>query len=573
VSGDALPGAGWARPGLAGMRAGRLARVLARLTPRRQRAPAMRLIDRLSGPADPLTAALLDDAPTGVLVVDREGRLLRGNAALARMLGAGSGLAGLIGQPALALFAAADRAAVGEMLTRAMDGQADLGRLAASLPGGMVYLSPRSLREADGSVSGALISLADISGEKRLEAQLAHSHKLQAVGQLAGGIAHDFNNLLTAMIGAADEVLARGDVTEAVCDDVRQIRASAERGAALVRQLLAFGRRQTLQPRVLAINDAITEISSLLGRLLGSNVHLVLELETPGRMVRVDPTQLDQVLVNLAVNARDAMPQGGTLTLHTGHIRLFRPLTRGQEMIPPGRYVMIEVGDTGAGIPPEVLPRVFDPFFTTRRDRGGSGLGLSTVHGIVRQSDGFLAVESELGQGTRMRVYLPQHEDADAAPAGRRAAPPPPPPAPPRDAGPAVPLPATLPVLLLVDDEMPVLRLADRALARRGWQVLSAGSAEQALALLDQPMLHRLAAVVSDVVMPGMDGPTLVRELRRTRPDLPAILASGYAHETLRAQLASEDMHFLSKPYTLQTLIGLVEKITLESPAAVKGVQ
>jgi two-component system cell cycle sensor histidine kinase/response regulator CckA len=529
---------------------------------------APRLIDRLASSADALTALLLDEAPTGVLLLDRERRLLRGNMALARMLGAGElGLHQMLGQPALSLFAASDRPAVSEMLAQALAGQAEVPRVAASLPGGVVYLSPRGIREADGTISGMLISLADISGEKRLEAQLAHSHKLQAVGQLAGGIAHDFNNLLTAMIGAADEVLARADVPQAVCDDVRQIRASAERGAALVRQLLAFGRQQTLQPRVIAINDAITEISSLLGRLLGSNVRLVLELENPGRMVRVDPTQLDQVLVNLAVNARDAMPQGGTLTLHTGHIRLFRPLTRGQEMIPPGRYVMIEVGDTGIGIPPDVLPRVFDPFFTTRRDRGGSGLGLSTVHGIVRQSDGFLAVESELGQGTRMRVYLPQHEDADAMPLLRR--PPDPPPF-----APAIPAgqprdhdPPLLPLLLLVDDELPVLRLAERALARRGWEVLSAGSAEQALALLDPPTLRRLTALVSDVVMPGMDGPALVRELRRTRPDLPAILASGYAHDALRAQLASEDMHFLPKPYTLQTLINLVEKVSAESHA------
>ena len=315
------------------------------------------------------------------------------------------------------------------------------------------------------------MGVVDISTEKRLEAQLAHSHKLQAVGQLAGGIAHDFNNLLTAMIGAADEVLQRPELAAEVMDDVRQIRASADRGAALVRQLLAFGRQQTLQPRVIAINDAITDISALLRRLLGSNVRLELELEEPGRMVRVDPTQLDQVLVNLAVNARDAMPNGGTLTLHSGHITLFRPLTRGQETIPPGRYVMIEVGDTGVGIPPDVLSRVFDPFFTTRRERGGSGLGLSTVHGIVRQSDGFLAVESEVGQGTRMRVYLPRHEAADGVPSPSRATPPPVVVAP----APVAPVlvqpgPAALRTLLLVDDEMPVLRLAERALSRRGWR-------------------------------------------------------------------------------------------------------
>jgi two-component system cell cycle sensor histidine kinase/response regulator CckA len=551
-------------------------RAIAHLLPRWARprpAPVARLIDRLGGPPDELMAMLLDDSPSGVLVVDRAGVVVRANGALCRMIGWRPELP--VGQPALSLFTATDRPAVQEALGAVLRGERIRADLVATLDRGLreppepdgavpeggptVYLSPRAVREADGRVSGLVMGVVDISTEKRLEAQLAHSHKLQAVGQLAGGIAHDFNNLLTAMIGAADEVLQRPALDAEVRDDVRQIRASADRGAALVRQLLAFGRQQTLQPRVIAINDAITDISGLLRRLLGSNVKLELDLESPGRMVRVDPTQLDQVLVNLAVNARDAMPNGGTLTLHSGHITLFRPLTRGQETIPPGRYVMIEVGDTGVGIPPDVLSRVFDPFFTTRREHGGSGLGLSTVHGIVRQSEGFLAVESEVGQGTRMRVYLPRHEAAD----GLVAPGAPDPVAAAAVVAPALvqPGPAALRTLLLVDDEMPVLRLAERALSRRGWRVISADSAESALALLDAATMAELSAMVSDVVMPGMDGPALVRQIRRMRPDLPAVLASGYANETLRTQLASEDMCFLPKPYTLQVLLDLVETL------------
>ena len=527
---------------------------------RRRRAPP-RLIDRLAGEADALMALLMDDAPSGVLVLDGQGRVIRANAALRRMTGWAAG------EPphgsAAALFLPADRPAVEEALQGILRGERPRAELVATLDpgeapgneggaGANVYLFPRSVREADGRISGLVMAVVDISAEKRLEAQLAHSQKLQAVGQLAGGIAHDFNNLLTAILGAADEVLARPGLDDAATDDLRQIRASADRGAALVRQLLAFGRQQTLQPRVIAINEAITDLSALLRRLLGSRIRLELELEAPGRMVRVDPTQLDQVLVNLAVNARDAMPQGGALTLRSGHITLFRPLTRGQETIPPGRYVMIEVADTGMGIPPEVLGRVFDPFFTTRREHGGTGLGLSTVHGIVRQSEGFLAVESEPGAGTRMRVYLPRHDEAERAPA-RPAAEPIPQPAP---AGPAADAPRTL---LLVDDEAPVLRLAERAFARRGWRVVSAESGEAALALLDAETMGRLSVMVSDVVMPGLDGPALVRSIRRQRPDLPAVLASGYANESLRHELASEDMVFLPKPYTLQALIALVE--------------
>ena len=215
----------------------------------------------------------------------------------------------------------------------------------------------------------------DITAQRRLEAQLTQSQKLQAVGQLAGGIAHDFNNLLTAVMGAADDALARKLPDQETVEDLEQIRGSAERGAALVRQLLAFGRQQTLQPRPVSINASVESVSGLLRRLLGSTIRLELQLEQPGRTVRVDPTQLDQVLVNLAVNARDAMAEGGQLTLRTGSITLYRPLVRGEETIPPGRYVMVEVQDTGVGIPPDVLPRIFDPFFTTRARAGWQRAG------------------------------------------------------------------------------------------------------------------------------------------------------------------------------------------------------
>ena len=333
--------------------------------------------------------------------------------------------------------------------------------------------------------------------------------------------------------------------------DAQQILDSAGRGAGLVHQLLAFGRQQTLQPRALAVNEAITTLSSLLDRLLGAQVRLVLDLETPGRMVRVDPTQLDQVLVNLAVNARHAMPDGGTLTLRSGHINLYRSLILGEETIPPGRYVMIEVQDTGIGIPADVLPRIFDPFFTTRREHGGNGLGLSTVHGIVRQSDGFLAVESVMGKGSRFRIYLPRF-DVEHATAKLEQKP--------------VSLTSSgeRRVVLLVDDDDAVRRVAERALIRRGWTVLAADQADAALALVAAEG-GEVCAVISDVVMPGMDGPALVRALRETLPGLPAILVSGYAEETLRRQLVGEGVVFLAKPYGLRDLADLLDQITTEN--------
>jgi two-component system cell cycle sensor histidine kinase/response regulator CckA len=271
--------------------------------------------------------------------------------------------------------------------------------------------------------------------------------------------------------------------------------------------------------------------------------------------VRVDPTQLDQVLVNLAVNARDAMPDGGELTLRSGHVTLFRPLTHGAETIPPGRYVMIEVHDTGQGIASEILPRIFDPFFTTKREMGGSGLGLSTVHGIVRQSDGFLGVDSVLGQGTSVRLYLPRWDVADGV-----AIPHVPPAAvePPREAD-------SCGVVLLVDDEDAVRRLAARALERGGWQVLSADSGEAALDLLRQRPSDSpgLAALVSDMVMPGIDGAALAEAVRlqQNRPLLPVILVSGYAQSPLRGGLQAANTVFLAKPYRLAELVTSLQRL------------
>ena len=535
-------------------------------------APAPRLIDRLAGvpavsPPDDMVALLFEEAPFGALVIDRDGLIVRANETLRQMVGPKVNLAP--GARAEDVFAAEGREAVWQEVAPLLAGRQHAVRgfitrlegAPSAMPSAgavdqwepMVNVSVAPLREAEGMLSGVLLRISDITVQKQLEAQLAHSQKLQAVGQLAAGIAHDFNNLLTAVLGAAESIGLRSDLDQEVRDDALHIQSSAQRGAALVRQLLAFGRQQTLQPRVLAVNEVISDLSRLLQRLLGGKVQLELELEQPGRTVRVDPTQLDQVLVNLAVNARDAMPDGGVLTLRSGHMTLYRPLTRGPETISPGRYVMIEVRDTGCGIDQETMPRIFDPFFTTKRELGGSGLGLSTVHGIVRQSDGFLAIESDVGKGTQVRVYLPRWDgqEAVAIPMMPRAEP-----------SPAVERDGDRRVVLLVEDEEPVRRLAERSLIRNGWLVLSAESGEAALALLEarQPVL---AAVVTDMVMPGMDGAALVRAVRERMgtPRLPAILVSGYAAETLRRELDAAATAFLPKPYSLKDLAAKLREV------------
>ncbi len=520
---------------------------------------------RLSSPHDPLAALLLDDAMGPALVIDGAGAILRVNAALRQMAPEGTSFEG----SAEPLFHPTAREAAWSEICRVLrPGTGGPRSFASALCGQEpddeqpVRVQALPLQRLGGTVTGALLRLADISEQRQLEAQLAHSQKLQATGQLAGGIAHDFNNLLTAVLGAADSILDPDRAADAeTAEDAVQIRASALRGAALVRQLLAFGRQQTLQPRILAVNEVISDISNLLRRLLGSQIRLSLELEDPGRMVRADPTQLDQVLVNLAVNARDAMKLGGELTLRSGHITLFRPLAHGAETIPPGRYVMIEVQDTGQGIPPDILPRVFDPFFTTKREQGGSGLGLSTVHGIIRQSEGFLAVESTMAVGTSVRIYLPRWDGVETVAIPRV---PPAAPVPAEAAQASPPSPPQRGVVLLVDDEDLVRRFAERALSRAGWTVLTADSGDEALDLLRNrpPDSGPITAMVTDMVMPGMDGATLTQAVRAAcgNAKLPVVLVSGYAEAPLRGELTAGNTLFLAKPYSLPDLVATLDR-------------
>jgi len=499
----------------------------------REGGPAMSLFSSRAQnlQAADIAEAVFQDEVDGVALLDAQGIVLRANARLRALLGPVQGALAWAELPAQAAGALAEALRTG----RACAAAATLDQRGARHALRLALLPIHR--------GGGLLRVTSDTHEQAIEDQLGQAQRLQAVGELAGGIAHDFNNLLTAIIGTTDDMRARSG-SDVDREDLAQIRASAERGAALVRQLLAFSRQQTLQPRVISLNDAIRNAALLLERLLGSGVTMALRLEEPERMVCIDPTQLDQVLVNLAVNASHAMPEGGKLTISSTPRLVLRPEKFGGDMLPPGRYACLSVSDTGQGIAPEVLPRIFEPFFTTRREKGGTGLGLSTVHGIVRQSGGYMSVESVLGAGTTFRILLPRHEDPALWRGGT-----------PAEAAPPAPLASGGRTILLVDDEAPVRRLAEKALTREGWRVITANSAEDALETVARANPgHELACVVSDVVMPGMDGPALVRRLRQQWPGLPSILMSGYADAGLRQSLQAADIFFLAKPFGMNDL-------------------
>jgi two-component system cell cycle sensor histidine kinase/response regulator CckA len=371
---------------------------------------------------------------------------------------------------------------------------------------------------------------------------------MEAVGKLAGGIAHDFNNVLTAIIGFSDLLLQTHRPTDPAHRDILNIKHSANRAAGLVRQLLAFSRRQTLQAEVLQLGEVITDLHALLNRAIGEKIELKILSGRDLWYVKADKSQFEQVIINLAVNARDAMPDGGRLTIRTRNLTERESLRLGSMSVLPGEYVVVEVEDTGTGMSPEVMAKIFEPFFSTKEVGKGTGLGLSTVYGIVRQTGGYVFPESEIGKGTTFRVYLPRHiPDGVEVPSPR-----------PTQAKPTD-LTGTGRVLL-VEDEDAVRNFAARALTRQGYVVLEAATGMEAIEVMEREH-GKVDIVVSDVVMPEMDGPTLLKELRKTNPALKFIFVSGYPDDAFKRSLdENEEFAFLPKPFTLPQLAAKVKE-------------
>jgi two-component system, cell cycle sensor histidine kinase and response regulator CckA len=386
------------------------------------------------------------------------------------------------------------------------------------------------------------------------------------VGKLAGGIAHDFNNVLSSIMMATDFLLTAHKASDPSFQDIMQIKQDANRAASLVRQLLAFSRRQTLRPEVLDLGEALSELSTLLRRLIGERVTLDFVHGRDLWPIEVDQSQFEQVIVNLAVNARDAMPDGGKLTLKTSNVSVEQSRQFAFKGMPPGEYVLVDVADTGTGIPPEMIDRIFEPFFSTKEVGKGTGLGLSTVYGIVKQTGGFVYPESVIGRGTTFRIFLPRHVPAPeaaaplaapepgstgaAATTARRA----------RETAKPVPADDTgQGTVLLVEDEEGLRALNARGLASRGYTVLQAANGIEAIEAFDGHA-GKIDLVVSDVVMPEMDGPTLLTMLRSRDPNVKIIFVSGYAEEAFEKHLPEgEQYKFLAKPFTLKQLIGKVK--------------
>lgn len=484
--------------------------------------------------------ALLDVLPIGLALADRDGRFLTMNHAFLQAAGIENSNAPVYPGD---LVVKEDKAAVADAVRRNARGPAMSGDLAVRLArqkGEPVALTIAGLRGlGDAAV---LLLLKDNSEEAKLKRQVAQATKMQIVGQLAGGVAHDFNNILTAIIGHCDLMLMRHTPGDSDYDDIQQIKSNSNRAAGLTRQLLAFSRQQTLRPQVVQLPDMVSEVSHLLKRLLGETVELIVKHGRNLGPIRADPGQLEQVIINLAVNARDAMAEkgGGALTIQTYPVRADQVAELGSDILPIADYSALSVTDTGSGIPANVLGKVFEPFFTTKEVGKGTGLGLSTVYGIVKQSGGFIFANSRVGEGTRFVIYLPVHREEAGAAKERKVE---------KTKKDELWGSGTV---LVVEDEPMVRSVAERALTRHGYTVITADNGADALEILASN--ETIDLLISDVVMPGMDGPTMVREARKTRPALKILFISGYAEEQLRNSIDIANVNFLPKPFSVVEL-------------------
>jgi two-component system cell cycle sensor histidine kinase/response regulator CckA len=513
--------------------------------------------------SDPQRAAevrfmrFFDHTPMAIATVDRGGTVVRANARFAK-LAQNLDPEGAANKSIFRAVNARDRSLLIAAINQAAEGQGDIPPVEAMLEGakerwGQFFVT--AVEEDERETEAAIVYLLETTERRALENQINQSQKMDMVGQLAGGIAHDFNNVLSAIMMANDFLLNAHKPTDPSFQDIMQIKQNATRAATLVRQLLAFSRRQTLRPQVLDLGDALSDLTMLLRRLIGEKVKLDLVHGRDLWPVKVDVSQFEQVIVNLAVNARDAMPDGGKLTVRTANVTSEQSGKLAYKGMPAAEYVRIDVTDTGSGIAPDIVDKIFEPFFSTKEVGKGTGLGLSTVYGIVKQTGGFVYVDSEADQGTSFHIFLPRHHpelEVHSEPAsGNRE--------PSGEARPRADLTGQG-TILLVEDEEGLRSLNARGLRSRGYSVIEASNGIEALEALEEKN-GAVDLVVSDVVMPEMDGPTLLKTMRGRNPDLKIIFVSGYAEDAFEKSLPeNQQFAFLPKPFTLSQLVAAVKE-------------
>ena len=491
--------------------------------------------------------ALLEDLPVALIRLKKDGVIEGANLAARTLLGSQT-LVGKAFSDLVEGLGRSMRVRVEEALKGGSHRTTEMGRYIRN--GKEVFLQISLMAMTFANRRCLVVVLSDKTELKILEAQFVQSQKMQAVGQLAGGVAHDFNNLLTAINGHSDLLLLRHTKEDDDYGDLMQIRQNVKRAAALVRQLLAFSRKQTLRPKVLKLSDTLAQLSQLLNRLLGEKVNLRIDIDAGLSLVRVDERQLEQVIMNLVVNARDAMLNGGEVLILAKNICLNTPFERDRATVPAGHYVCISIKDSGVGIEPDKVSKIFEPFYTTKKIGEGTGLGLSTVYGIIKQTGGFVFVNSIPGHGTEFMIYLPAYIGQDALP--RQV-----PPAAKTEAAASPPQGGRI---LLVEDEAPVRTFAARALKMQGYVVDEAESAEQALALLEQKG-EAYDMYISDIIMPGLDGPTWVNKALGRYPDTKVIFMSGYAEDAFEdGKYNKIKAGFLQKPFSLSELNETVQR-------------
>jgi two-component system, cell cycle sensor histidine kinase and response regulator CckA len=496
-----------------------------------------------------------DHTPMAIATVDRSGAVVRANARFAKLAQSLSP-DGAANKSIFRTVNARDRSLLIAAINQAAEGQGDIEPVEAMLDGakerwGQFFVT--AVEEDERDTEAAIVYLLETTERRTLENQINQSQKMDMVGQLAGGIAHDFNNVLSAIMMANDFLLNAHKPTDPSFQDIMQIKQNATRAATLVRQLLAFSRRQTLRPQVLDLGDALSDLTMLLRRLIGEKVKLDLVHGRDLWPVKVDVSQFEQVIVNLAVNARDAMPEGGKLTVRTGNLSSDQAAQLGYKGMPPADYVRIDITDTGTGIPADIVDKIFEPFFSTKEVGKGTGLGLSTVYGIVKQTGGFIYVDSEADKGTSFHIFLPRHHpEQDVQPEAAAA----------REPAQAAKPRADLTgqgTILLVEDEEGLRSLNARGLRSRGYSVIEASNGVEALEALEEKN-GAVDLVVSDVVMPEMDGPTLLKAMRGRNPNLKIIFVSGYAEDAFEKSLPeNQQFAFLPKPFTLSQLVATVK--------------